>query len=367
LRPSLLDRIRAEIRGRGPIPFSRFMELALYDADGGYYAAGPERLGPRGDYVTASDVGRWFGRCLARQLGEIDRALGTLAPFAVVELGAGRGLLARDTLDALAELEPDLHRRARFVLVDASAAMREAAAALVPEARVAAPADLGSGYRGAVVAVELFDALPVDRVRRRGRLLEVCVGVDSAGELIERERPARDAVAAWAERYGAAAADGTEAEVCLALDAQVAAIARALDRGVVLIVDYGDEAARLYGPGRERGTLLAYRAHATSEDFLAEPGRRDLTAHVNFTALADSARAHGLDVLGSTTQDRFLIANGILEAFEQRTRSDVHDPRRVKQRLQALALVHPSGMGRAFRVLALSKGCDAAPSRGRFL
>ena len=137
--PRFLELIRDEIRSSGRLSFARFMELALYDSTFGYYAAGSRRLGPGGDFFTASDTGRAFGRCLARQIAEIDRAVGPFDPFHLVEFGCGRGLLARDILDAVIDLEPELSPRLRYVLVDRSEAMRDAAARLVPEAQALAP------------------------------------------------------------------------------------------------------------------------------------------------------------------------------------------------------------------------------------
>ena len=134
--PALLRRVREEIERRGPMPFSRFMELALYDPEHGYYASGPDRLGRGGDYYTASDVGPAFGRCLARQLAEMDRLLGSPDPFTVVEFGAGRGLLARDIIDAMSDVDAALAGRLRLVLVDRSPAMREACRGSVPQAQV---------------------------------------------------------------------------------------------------------------------------------------------------------------------------------------------------------------------------------------
>ena len=166
--PPLSERIRREILERGPISFARFMERALYDPDGGYYSRGGSRLGPGGDFYTASDVGHAFGAAIARQLQEIDRAIGPHDPFHVVEFGPGRGLLARDVLDAMRVLDSDLASRLCYVMVDRSHAMREESQRRVPEARSLAPGELGAGHHGCVLAVELFDALPVHRVRRRG-------------------------------------------------------------------------------------------------------------------------------------------------------------------------------------------------------
>ena len=361
--PGLLDRLRDEIVRTGPITFARFMELALHDPRQGYYARGPARLGTGGDFFTASDVGPAFGHCIARQLIEIDRKLGPFAPFDVLEFGSGRGLLARDVLDALARTDAALARRVRYRMIDRSEAMREAAQRLAPEGRAVSPDEVGGGHRGCILAVELFDALPVHRVRRRnGRLIEIGISCDAEGRLAECEIEPGDDVRAWAERYGAAAEEGIEAEVAPSIAGQVARMDRALDNGAWIVVDYGDRSADLYVPARRRGTLLAYHEHATSEDYLARVGEQDLTAHVNFSAIEDEASRRGIDVLGLTTQDRFLVANGILEAFDQDDPAASYDPKRVKERMQAMQLIHPMGMGRTFKVMLLAKGCPRAPA-----
>lgn len=343
------------------MPFTRFMALALYDPRGGYYARGPAGLGRDGDFFTAVDAGRHFGHCLARQLIEIDTIAGRPSPFTVLEYGSGRGVLARDVLAELQRTSPDLSVRVDYRMVDRSAAMREVATLAAPAARSFVPGEEGRGHRGCVVGAELFDALPVHRLRRRrGRLVEL--HVDLEGEsLVERELEPAAAAAEWAERYGAAAAEGQEAEVAPSLVPAFDRMVRAQDRGVWIFFDYGDRADRLYGPERPHGTLLAYHRHTTNSRLLERIGLQDLTAHVNFSALIDRAREWGLDVLGLTTQDRFLIGNGIIDAFEPPPPARTHDPRLAKQRLQALQLIHPSGMGRRFKVLVLSRGLNPPP------
>ena len=164
-----------------------------------------------------------------------------------------------------------------------------------------------------------------------------------------------------AERYGAADEDGTEAEVAPRALTALEAMAGILERGVMIVVDYGERAAELYGPSRPDGTLLAYHGHSTGQDYLERVGEQDLSAHVNFSALEDRARELGLAVLGLTTQDRFLIANGILDQFASRDVDESRDVRSVKRRLQAMQLIHPEAMGRRFKVLVLSKGCGSPP------
>jgi SAM-dependent MidA family methyltransferase len=349
--------MRDEIRAGGSISFARFMDVALHDPAHGYYARGPARLGRGGDFFTASDVGPAWGRALARALVEMDAAAGRPRPFRYVEHGAGRGLLARDLIDALAALDADLHARLEAELIDSSAAMREAAGRLVPEAHAVAPAGARVGGAGCAVAFELLDALPVHRVRRRGAgLLEVRVALEGE-RLVEAEAPPEPAVSAAAESWGAAPEDGDEAEVCLALPAAVAALAASIDRGFVVVVDYGHEAERLAARAHRRGTLLAYSGHEVNEDYLLRVGEQDLTAHVNLTVLRREAERIGLAMLAVTTQDRFLVAGGILEGMDDGDRSlDA-----LKRRLQAKQLIHPAGMGTTFKVAVFSKGIVPPP------
>jgi len=356
--PELARLIGDEIRARGPMPFARFMELALHHPEHGYYARGPERLGRGGDFFTASDVGATFGACLGRQLVEMDALLGEPAAFHYVEHGAGRGLLARDVEDSLRVKEPDLARRFKAVLVDTSSGMRAAAVGRLPEARVEAAGLAAPAGAGCVVAVELLDALPVHRVRRRGdALVEVLVALEG-DTLVEAEGAPGAELSAWAEAYGAAPEDGDEAEACLLLGPTLAGLAASIDRGFIVIVDYGHEAKRLFSPAHRRGTLMAYHRHRANEDYLERVGEQDLTAHVNLTALRREAEALGLHVAGITTQDRFLIANGILDGLDTEDGGPVAA---TKRRLQAKQLIHPDGMGRTFKVAVLTKGMEPPP------
>jgi len=357
--PELLRLLRNEIHGSGPVSFARFMDLALNHPEFGYYARGAARLGREGDFITASDVGPAFGRCLARQLAEMDVALGRPDPFRYVEHGAGRGLLAVDVAAALATEADDLARRLTVDLVDLSAGMRDSAVARLPNARVVAGPHAPAGGAGCVVAVELLDALPVHRVRRRGVALhEVRVGVDGDA-LVELEVAANPSLSAWASAYGAAPEDGDEAEICLALGPTLATLTASIDRGFLLVVDYGHDAPVMFGPAHRRGTLMAYHRHRAGEDYLARVGEQDLTAHVNLTALRSEAAAIGLTTVGITTQDRFLIANGILDGLDAEEDGALAA---TKRRLQAKQLIHPDGMGRMFKVAVFSKGFPSPPA-----
>ena len=355
--PELLRRLSAEIRASGSVSFARFMEVALHDPEAGYYARGPERLGRGGDFYTASDVGPAFGAALARLIAEMDEALGDPSPFRYVEHGAGRGILVQDVLRSLGDDRPALASRLAIELLDTSPGMRDAARVAVPRARVAPPEAAGRGGSGVVVAVELFDALPVHRVRRRGGdLVEVRVALEG-DRLVEVEREAEAALVEAAARYDSAPSDGDEAELSLALPEVLASLVGTIDRGFVVVVDYGHEAERLSARAHRRGTLLAYRRHAVTEDYLDHVGEQDLTAHVNLTWLRDEGARRGLALLAMTTQDRFLVANGILEGLDAKDDSLAA----TKRRLQAKQLLHPGGMGTTFKVAVFAKGVSPVP------
>jgi SAM-dependent MidA family methyltransferase len=333
------------------------MAHALYDPSDGYYGAGARRLGTQGDFITASDCGSGFGKAIAQQLIEFDGQFDG-GEFQLLEVGCGRGLLARDILDAATELAPDFHKRLAYQLIDQSREMLTSAGANVPEARTSLPAEVEPGARGAVLAVELLDALPVRRLRRRdGQLQEICVGLDEAEQFIELERPCPSDLAALAENFDALPEEGCETEVAPGLEQQLRQIDRWLATGLVVLVDYGDLAGRLYGRN-PRGTLLAYRNHVAHEELLQSLGEQDLTASVNFTAVEKIAVALGWKKLVFTTQDRFLVANGLLQVFEARDMSEATDVEAIKARLQAMTLIHPHAMGRRFKVMVLAKGVE---------
>jgi len=188
--------------------------------------------------------------------------------------------------------------------------------------------------------------------------------MDPDGALREVEAEPGPELIRYAERYGAVPVEGRRAEVCLEAGARFDRMDQVLERGFMILVDYGYSAEEKYGPARSRGTLLAYHRHETNREYLARVGEQDLTAHVNWTALADHAADRDWRLLALTGQDRFLIANGILEPLEARNEEDWRDPDKVRLRLQAKQLIHPEGMGKSFQVMVLFKGEGPLPRLG---
>lgn len=372
--PRLVERIRAEIAADGPMTFARFMELALYDPADGYYRVGAERPGRAGDFLTAPETHPIFGGAIARQLDEIWRRLGEPAEFVLREYGAGAGALGLAILRALAGEGPGGAVAASSGL---SAAIRYAPVEINDHRR----ADLverltGAGYGPAlaldrpldepaiscVLANEFLDALPVHRVERRdGELRELLV--DWHGGRFGEVSGALS-TPALAERLAAERielAEGARAEICLELDGWIREVAAGLERGCVLIVDYGHPAVELYGPERVGGTLRAYAGHRVHDDPFVAVGRQDLTAHVDFTAVERAAAAAGLTTLGLTTQAEFLVGSGadeLLDAIRSDAATTIEGWLAVRSALGRM--LDPRAMGR-FRVLMLGRGVAAEP------
>ena len=351
--PGLAERIRAEIRATGPMPFARFMELALYDPDGGYYRSPEARPGRGGDFITAPELHPIFGELLARAVDNVWVTLGRPEPFSVVEHGAGEGALAVPMLAALPPeigyhpVEVDERRVAELRQRLADAGLGERLVASLP-----------SPFDGVILANEVLDALPVHRVRQRGddlRELAVDVGADDRFVEVEID-PTTSALAERLAVEGIQLGDGQTAEIALALDGWVREVAAPLRRGLLILIDYGAPAVELYDPVRRRdGTLQAYVRHRLGDDPYRFVGRQDLTAHVDVTAVQHAAEAAGLTTLGLTTQAEALMALGI----EERLREVQADPSTTMDaytllRASLLRLLDPAAMGR-FRVMVFGR------------
>ncbi len=372
---ALAIRLRDEIRAGGPITFARFMEVALTDPEHGYYTRGASRPARAGDFLTAPEMDPVFGLTLARQVDECWRLLGEPAIFTLREHGAGSGALAvsiveglRADRSGLVVARSDGPAPLRYEPVEIDGRRREALvprlAETAPEVVVGEP-DPGQRMTGFVLANELVDALPVHRVAGRpGGIDEVLVGWDDdpAAPLGGRftdvvAEPTTAALAARLTDEGVVLAEGQPAEVRLADADWTAGVARDLERGYVLVVDYGAPAADLYDPARRpAGTLLAYAGHRALGDVYADPGDQDLTAHVDATALERAATASGLDVLGRTTQAAFLLGCGLEEVFGRLRADPALTPERyLVLRSAVRRLLDPRLLG-GFFVLALSRG-----------
>ena len=357
---ALVERIRDEIRQAGPMTFARFMELALYAPEGGYYRGDATRPGREGDFITAPELHPIFGWSLARGIDEIWRRMGEPSPLVVREHGAGTGALAIAILDGLREMGSPLLDAIAYEPVEIDERRLEAFTD-----RLAAAGHAGrhrqpttESFVGVVLGNEVLDALPVHRVRRRGdRLVELAVGLDADDEFVEVEtEPATPALIERLTAEGVELVDGQTAEICLGLDDWIAVAATPLRQGVLLLIDYGAPAAELYDPVRRRdGTLRAYVRHQVHADPYRHVGRQDLTAHVDVTAVERAAAAAGLATIGITTQAEALMGLGIeahLQAIQADPATTFEDYTLVRSAL--MRLLDPAAMGR-FRVIAFSR------------
>ena len=355
----LAMRIREEIAAHGgAIPFSRFMELCLYAPGLGYYRNGAPKFGAEGDFVTAPEISDRFGTCLARQVAQV---LEGVPDGVVVEIGAGSGRLAAQMLRALAEHE----LKPPYLVLEPSAELRRRQARHLHEQgfgeRVQWLDDIpGPGLRGAVVANEVIDALPASRLEwRDGALREAHVGWRIDAFQLEWREPSPVLARVWEgirRDLEAPLPPGYVCEVHLAAPAWVETVAARIARGLLLLIDYGYPRRELYHPDRSAGTFSCHYRHRVHYDPFFRPGLQDLTAHVDFTALARAGEEAGLDVTGFTTQAEFLLATGLLDQGAGLA-PESGDYLRFAQEVKRLTL--PAEMGEAVKVLALSRGIDA--------
>ena len=352
LRRAILDRINA--RG-GWLPFDEFMDCALYAPGLGYYAGGSRKFGAAGDFVTAPEISDLFGRTVARQVAEILATTGG----DVLELGPGTGRLAVQVLGELARLDrlPD-----RYCLLDVSAELRERQreriADEIPElaGRAVWLDALPDAFHGVVVANEVLDAVPVSLVVwRDDGLHERGVGAD--GEtFVWIDRPLADGpVRAQAEALSVQAPYLTE--IAPRVTALVATLAARLEHGALLFIDYGFGRGEYYHPQRDRGTLMGHYRHHALDDPFHLPGLQDLTAHVDFTAVAEAGVAAGLQLAGYVTQANFLVNCGIVELLSAVPAAHAHAY--LPLVAQAQKLMSPSEMGELFKVIALTRGIES--------
>jgi SAM-dependent MidA family methyltransferase len=349
------ERVREHIEeAGGALPFDRYMDLVLYAPGLGYYAAGARKFGPAGDFVTAPELGPLFGRCLARQVAEVLQRLGT---GGVLEVGPGTGALAADLLEELAALDalPD-----QYALLEPSPDLKIRQQTLLAGrlgdnvTRCNWVDDLPLDWTGVVLANEVVDALPVTRFRvDSGQPLHAQVRFGKAGFEWSWEDPEDgDAETSIIDRHQLP--QGYTSERSPRAGAWVAAIGERLRRGLLLIIDYGYVAAEYYHSHHAAGTLRCHYRHRVHSDPFWYPGLQDITAHVDFSALAESGFAAGFELAGFASQEAFLLSLGLTDIAT--VTDDLRSRIEVSREIQQLAAV--SGMGERFKVLALVKDME---------
>jgi len=357
-------RIREEIDAAGgSIPFSRYMELALYEPGLGYYAAaGGAALGEQADFVTAPGLSPLFARCLARQVAEV---LARLGGGDVLEPGPGSGMLAARVLLELERLDC-LPRRYR--LIERSAELAGQQRALLAE-RAPHLLDLCSWHAewpqpfdGAIIANEVLDAFPVEGFRRTADGVEQRCVAREGEAFVDQWSPAPSALVHAVDHIesdlGGPLPDGYVSELQFDYSGWFAALSDCLRRGALLLVDYGYVRSEYYLPERSAGTLVCTRAHRAHGDPYDWPGLTDITAFVDFTAVTEAATGAGFELEGFTPQAHFLMANG-LEPIAQQAMEETDETGRLQLAKQIKTLTMPGEMGERFNVIGFSRGLDA--------
>ncbi|RFA30134.1 SAM-dependent methyltransferase [Alkalilimnicola ehrlichii] len=365
---ALSARLQARIReaigeAGGVLEFDRFMAMALYEPGLGYYSAGSTKFGAAGDFTTAPLISSLFSRTLARQCAQIMTAVGN---DAILELGAGSGRMAVDILKELAALNalPE-----RYMILEVSASLRqwqrELLQAEVPELlnRVSWLDALPEApFKGVIIGNEVLDALPVKRFRKAAVDGVEELGVTVEGDnLVVRGMPAAPQTVATVAEIEQACGQpldvGYSSEYCPALSAWIGSLADSLEQGAVLLIDYGYPRVEYYHPQRSMGTLVCHYRHRAHDDPLVLVGLQDITAFVDFTAVADAGRKAGLELLGFTPQAQFLLAGGMAEIVSE-AMADADDAERLRLSQQVKALTLPGEMGERFKVMGLGRHCE---------
>jgi len=363
LRDILLERIAA----RGSMTFADYMAACLYEPGLGYYTSPGRKVGAEGDFYTSSNVHRVFGRLIAREIVSMWHALGAPADFQIVEAGAASGRLSADIMDAVAQLEPALYGTVTCRLIEAEPSLAEIQRTMLkdhlPRLAWSTPEELAEGalqITGCLVTNELVDALPVHLVEMTADGLREVMVTAEGDEFREQLAPlSTGEIATYLQRLGVTLTVGQRAEIRLAADRWLRGVARSLQRGFVLTIDYGYQAGELYGPMRQNGTLLCYYRHQVEENPYIRVGQQDITSHVDFTSLVKCGEEAGLTALWYGEQYRFLMAAGMMEELLALEARPVSEEERLKDRLALKKLMLPDGgMGDTFKVLVQGKGVE---------
>lgn len=370
--PLLVDEIQSEIAALGPITFARFMEQALYHPEHGYYVAATRRPGRGGDFLTSPETHPFFGLTIARQLLEMYERLGRPEPFTILEYGSGIGGLAYDVIVGMLEDQPKLRRSLRYSFNEVNPYRVAQALDAMDEVGLGDIVDIDDGttpITGVVLANEVADAMPVHRLRWTGTDFEELFVDWQEGQFVEVPGAVSfDVVAidpvAYLTRQGVDLGQmppGSRIEVSPAINRWLRDVASRLLTGYALIIDYGYPAAELYRDHRLESTVRAYRNHTVTDNPYLFVGEQDLTAHVDFSNLIETANGVGLDVVGLTTQSDFLTGAGLgelLVSLQQEPHLAVEEYYRAQA--ATFRLIDPGGMGR-FRVLGLARNAPIAP------
>lgn len=354
---SLINTLRTRLSNHQHIPFVEFMHLALYAPGEGYYSSGLQKLGKDGDFITAPELTSLFGKTLANQFQQV---LQSLESPSILEYGAGTGKLCVDVLTHLDSLNclPEV-----YFILEVSANLRHRQTALIQKEIPHLAHKVHwleswpkQAFNGIIFANEVLDAMPVHRFMKTDEgLMESFIGLNNEGQLIELFKPCDNQRLMDYISNNLIISDlPYMSEVNLFLDDWILNNYHILNQGAVFLIDYGFPRHEYYHPDRNQGTIMCHYQHHAHSEPLLHPGEQDITAHVDFTHVAEAGHHAGFHIAGYTNQASFLLGNGLLSLL-----SEINDERKQFQAKQAIKqLIQPSEMGELFKVIALTKNLD---------
>jgi SAM-dependent MidA family methyltransferase len=362
--PALVELIAETIRAHGPVTFAWFMEQALYHPEFGFYSSGRCAIGRHGDYFTNVSVGPLFGRMLAAQFAEMWEVMGRPGVFVIVEQGAHHGDFARDVLEAAQGKAPDFFSALRYRIIEPFSILRQRQTETL--SGFAGKVTWGNSladlepFCGVHFSNELIDAMPVHLLRRKqGKWEEELVAISGDGFDFVSAPIADDTLRRHAEKLPQSLPDNYQLEINLAMPDWIKDVSEKLVRGYLLAVDYGYAREKMYAPERSNGTLQCYAQHRVLGSPLREIGHADITAHVDWTSVAERGKQHGLCLTGFADQHHFFT--GLISGLMQ----EEFGPRSSPAMRRALqTLLHPEFLGTTFQFLALSKNAPVEQLSG---
>lgn len=354
---SLIQTLRTQLEKQQEMPFVEFMQMALYAPGEGYYSSGLTKLGKQGDFITAPELTPLFGKTLANQCQQILHLLDQPVLF---EFGAGTGILCVDVLKQLEGLKsvPEA-----YYILELSADLRYRQQQLIKES-IPHLADRviwlerwpEKPFNGVILANEVLDAMPINRFMLNDtEIMESYIALDENAELTEQFKPCQNQrLSNYIRQNVPQQSSAYLSEANLFIEDWLVNIYQMLNQGAVLLIDYGFPRHEYYHPDRNQGTLMCHYQHRAHSNPLLHPGEQDITAHVDFTHVAEAGQQAGFHVAGYTNQASFLLANGLLSFL-----NDLDDETKLFRAKQAVKqLTHPSEMGELFKVIALTKDLD---------
>ena len=361
---SLQKKIVERIREEGPITFERFMSMALYDPDLGYYNTATGKIGREGDFYTSSHLHPIFGAMLGRQITEMWDLLGCPDNFSIVEMGAGAGYVCKDLLESLRDT--DFYSALQYIIIERSPVIRDSQQKLLAgfsgKVKWSAALNECRNITGCILSNELLDAFPVHLVRMEDTLKEVYIDFDAENGLFELTGDLSSSeLDGYFSEFSIAIEKGHTTEVNLAIRDWLHEINEALLRGFILTVDYGYPSWDYYSEDRNRGTIMCYRKHQLSENPYVHIGQQDITAHVNFSAVKKWGEKLGIKTAGFCGQGVFMVSLGIeddLKRIVEGAKDYAFEIARIKK------LILPQGMGESHKVLVQYKGTEPPKLRG---